>query len=59
MITDTKPINCFSPEYVSQIRPFKGEQFKLPALEKQRFYPLDNIAPSEEGKRARLLKANI
>lgn len=60
MITP-KPINPFSPDYVSQITPIRDHstQKQRPVLLSPVKYFLDNIAPNQEGKRARLLRAAI
>lgn len=54
-------INPFSREYASQIKPFRKIPYKRPKLDQvpDRARLVDPDAPSEEGKRYRLLKARI
>lgn len=61
-MTQQKPTNPFSPDYVSQIAPFKritGAARQKPVLLTPVKYFQDNIAPNQDGKQARLLKAAI
>lgn len=50
--------NPFSPDYVSQLKPFRERTKRKPVLEQGLSYQ-ENIATPDPGKRARLLQANI
>jgi len=58
-MSNTKPANAFSPNYISEIVPFRPALYKRPVPVQPLYNLTDNIAPNEKGKRARLLKTNI
>lgn len=61
MVSETKQVNAFSPDYVSQIEPFRFFPVYKPVT-KQSLPPtsINTLTPSEkEAKRFKLLKASI
>lgn len=54
-----KVINPFSPDYVSQIVPFRTKKGQPPVMDHGKYSILETIATPDEGKRARLRKASI
>lgn len=52
-------VNPFSPDYVSQITPFRTNKFKRPLLDNPEHDPRQSIAVPDEGKAGRMLKARI
>lgn len=55
----TKVITPFSPDYVSQIAPFRPRKAQAVVMDHGKYNILETIATPDEGKRARLLKASI
>lgn len=56
---NNKVINAFSPEYVSQIEPFRTKKGQPPVMDHGKYSILETIATPDEGKQARLRKASI
>ena len=57
--TQANTVNPFHPDYVSQIKPFRSEEFKKPDMRQPLRNPHARIATEPEGKYYRMLKANI
>jgi len=55
----TKAISPFSLDYVSQLKPERKQPFKRVVLTQPPVNARSNIASVDEGKAARLRKANI